>query len=263
MRKTLLVLCVLLGLATLGQAQQSAQAEQELFRLMNQDRAQAGLGALEWNQWLAQAARDHCQEMVKRGQLSHQFPGEPGVRDRIAATQLRFNVSGENVAFGPSAAEVNDGWMHSPGHRANILKSKYDAVGVAVIRSGTVVYAVADFAHTLPAQTAGDIEDEVATAVNRRQAEEKRQPLPRREYPALRGFACDMAKQNKVNANSLLGKNNITATLAFTDSDPSQVGGHVRQAGDLSGFRSFAVGSCFARNHQYPEGTNWVVVVFY
>ncbi len=73
---------------------ESAAAEQELFRMTNRDRAEAGLPELEWNEWLAQAARKHAAEMARRGRLSHQFPGEPGLRDRIAATSIRFRRLG-------------------------------------------------------------------------------------------------------------------------------------------------------------------------
>lgn len=242
---------------------ESAAAEQDLFRLTNQARAQAGVPQLEWNEWLAQAARKHAAETARRGQLSHQFPGEPGMRDRIAATGLRFNASAENVAFGPSAAEIQDDWMHSPPHRANLLDGKYNAVGIAVVRQGNTMYAVSDFAHTVPAQSAGDVEDEVANAINRARAKQKLPPLARRSDPQLRAYACQMAKDGRVNANGLLGHNGITATFAFTDSDPSKFGSHFQDARKLSGYRAFGVGACFGRNPNYPEGTNWIAVAFY
>jgi uncharacterized protein YkwD len=44
-----------------------------------------------------------------------------------------LRMAGENVAYGyPSGkAVVNKGWMHSPGHRANILERRYRTMAIA------------------------------------------------------------------------------------------------------------------------------------
>jgi uncharacterized protein YkwD len=242
---------------------ESAAAEQELFRMINQDRAQQGVAALEWNEWLAQAARKHAAEMARRGQLSHQFAGEPSPRDRIAATSLRFNATAENVAFGPTAEGINGDWMHSPGHRANILDPKYNAIGVAVARSGNELYAVTDFAHTVTNLSSADLEDAASNAINQVRAQRKLSPLPRRQDPELRRYACEMAKNNRVNANAVLSRPGVSASLAFTDADPANLGSHFRNVSNVTESRAFAVGACFARSSTYPEGTNWIVVAFY
>ena len=199
-----------------GAGSESAAAEQELFRMTNRDRAEAGVPGLKWNEWLAQAARKHAAEMARRGQLSHQFPGEPGLRDRIAATSLRFNASAENIAFGPTPAGINDDWMLSPGHRANILDPNYNAIGVAVVRNGDELYAVADFAHSVPALSASDLEGAVAAAVNQARAHQKLPPLARRQDPELRRYACEMARNNRVNANAILGRPKIALALMWS-----------------------------------------------
>ena len=242
---------------------ESAAAEQELFRLLNQDRVRQGVPALEWNEWLAQAARPHAAEMAQRRQLSHQFAGEPGLRDRIAATRLRCDASAENVAFGPTAAGINDDWMQSPGHRANILDAKYNAIGIAVVRRGNELYAVADFAHSVAELSAGDLEDTVAGAINQARRERKLPALPRRVDPELHRYACEMAKNNRVNANAVLGRPNVVASLAFTDADPAKLASHFRDVPNIKTSNAFAVGACFARSSTYPEGTNWIVVAFY
>ena len=259
----ILALLALLAPAWAQQASEAAAAEQELFRAINQDRKQQGLAALEWNEWLARAARKHAEEMARRRQLSHQFPGEPSMPDRIAATSLHFDASAENVAYGPTAAEINDGWMHSPGHRANILDAKSNAVGVAIVRNGDELYAVADFAHSVPTLSASDVEDAVATAINQIRLQRRLPALPRRQDPELRRYACQMAKNNRVNADALLGRSGVSASMAFTDSDPANSGSHLRNVANIATSTAFAVGACFARSATYVEGTNWVVVVFY
>ena len=242
---------------------EAAGVEQQLFRLANRARAQAGLAELEWNEWLAQAARKHAEEMARRLQLSHQFPGEPGLRERIAATELRSSSEGENVAIGPGAAEIQNDWMHSPGHRANILDAKYNAMGVAVVRSGDRLYAVTDFAHTVPMLSASEVEDAVATAINQVRAGRKLPPLPRRQDAEFRRYACEMARLDRVNASGLLGRPGVSASLAFTDPDPANFISHFRSVANVTTSRAFGVGTCSARSKTYPEGTNWVVVAFY
>ena len=231
--------------------------------MINRDRSEARLPELEWNEWLAQAARTHAAEMAHRRRLSHQFEGEPGMRDRIAATPLRFDASAENVALGLTTPEINDDWMHSAGHRANILDPKYNAIGIAVVRSGDRLYAVTDFAHAVPALSASDLEEAVATAINQVRMRKKQPPLVRQQDPELRRYACAMARDDRVSANALLGQPNVSASLAFTDPDPANFGSHFRNVANVATARSYAVGACSARSATYPEGTNWVVVAFY
>src|SRR5215469_17438344 len=108
-------------------------AERELVQRTNEDRARENTSRLESSELLAQAARSHLGQMIREHKLSHQFPGEPTVAERIAATGLRFQASGENVAFftephsaKESAIEANDILMGSKPHRENILKREYN-----------------------------------------------------------------------------------------------------------------------------------------
>ena len=56
--------------------------------------------------------------------------------DRIQANGGSFSTWGENVAAGyRNASDVVDGWMNSPGHRANILNPGFTRIGVAVATS--------------------------------------------------------------------------------------------------------------------------------
>jgi len=125
------------------------------------------------------------------------------------------------------------------------------------------LYAVTDFAHSVPALSASVLEDVVATAINQARAQNKLSPLARRQEPELRRYACEMARKNRMNANALLGRPNVSASLAFTDADPANFGSHFRKVENIATSRAFGVGACFARSNSYPEGTNWVVVAFY
>jgi len=158
-------------LALLMQAQQGpyaglgqvmpAEAEQ-LFALANQDRAAAGLGRLKWDPALAEAARRHCLRMAAEGPIAHRYGGEPSLADRAAEAGAHFSLIEENVAVGPSADAVEQEWMHSPGHRANLLNASINRIGTAVVASHGTLYAVDDFTQAVPQLSQAQIEAQVA-----------------------------------------------------------------------------------------------------
>lgn len=124
-------------------------AEQFLLAAANQDRVTRGLHPLHLDPTLSEAALYHAREMAAHGQISHQFPGEPKLSDRGASAGARFSLISENVAQAPVSAMIHDLWMHSEGHRENLLDPNVDAVGIAVILRDNEYYAVEDFANLI------------------------------------------------------------------------------------------------------------------
>jgi uncharacterized protein YkwD len=62
--------------------------------MVNRERQKAGRGKLEWNDRLAQAAWKHSELLAEHQDLSHQFPGEEAIPERVGVTGLRFNGGG-------------------------------------------------------------------------------------------------------------------------------------------------------------------------
>src|SRR5271157_2410855 len=124
---------------------QDGSSESALLDAANHSRAGAGLPALQWDAALAAAARQHALRMVEQNTLSHQFPGELPLQERARQTGARFSLIAENVAEGPSVLGLHAQWMNSPPHRANLLDRELNAVGIAVVQGGNVLYAVEDF----------------------------------------------------------------------------------------------------------------------
>jgi len=122
-----------------------ADAEAEVFDLVNQARAEAGCGALERDSRLDKAALLHAEDMAANDYFSHDSQDGRSPTDRAAEQGYEGGV-GENIAAGyPDAEAVMEGWMNSEGHRANILNCGYDVIGVgAADRDGTI-YWVQDF----------------------------------------------------------------------------------------------------------------------
>ncbi len=114
-------------------AEQSLQAD--IIRLTNEQRADHGCAALTVNDKLTDAARGHSAWMGATGQFSHTGRGGSNFVARSKAAGYA-RPSAENIAWGyRSAGEVVDAWMHSPGHRANILNCRSTTVGVGAVYS--------------------------------------------------------------------------------------------------------------------------------
>ncbi len=140
-------------------------AAEQLLALANQARAQNGGDRLRWDPALTAAALKHCRRMAAEGPISHRYTGEPDVAGRAGQAGAHFSVIEENVAVGPSAAVIHDEWMHSPGHRSNLLSPDVDRVGIAVVASRGVLYAVADYSHGVESIGARDAEARVAALI--------------------------------------------------------------------------------------------------
>ncbi|MEV5875227.1 CAP domain-containing protein [Streptomyces sp. NPDC052101] len=109
----------------------------EVVALTNAERGRAGLPPLAVDPLLTVAAQAHCADMVARDFYDHTCPDGSQPWDRAAAAGSRLRAIGENIACGQrSPAEVVDGWMNSPGHRANILKRDFGHIGVGFAGGG-------------------------------------------------------------------------------------------------------------------------------
>ena len=116
--------------------------EQQVFELTNQERVKNGLSPLKTNAELNFAADKYAEEMSKRRVLSHTGPDGSKAWDRAEAVGYEAQMMGENIAAGQRTPEqVVKGWMDSPGHRANILRSQYTDIGVGFYNN----YWVQDF----------------------------------------------------------------------------------------------------------------------
>ncbi|MGA2890662.1 MAG: CAP domain-containing protein [Terracidiphilus sp.] len=134
----------------------------QIVTLANQSRAAANAAPLKWDAALAAAARQHCLRMAAEGPISHRYAGELDLTARAAQAGAHFSLIEENVATGPDPATIHDEWMHSPGHRTNLLNPNVDRVGVAVVASRGVLYAVADYERVVPTLTQAQVESSIA-----------------------------------------------------------------------------------------------------
>lgn len=166
-RFAILLLAALAALSPSVRAQSAATGPQgsdrALFDAANRERQVRRLGPLRWDPALARAARDHAVLMARSAAISHQFPGEPGLSERLSRVGARFTVAAENVGTGESAPDLHDAWMKSPPHRANLLDPKVDAIGIATVERNGMIYAVQDFARLVPTLSLDEQERQVGS----------------------------------------------------------------------------------------------------
>ena len=160
----LLLLSATTSFATLRSPSPSpGRAEQLLLTQANQDRAERNLSELRADPLLTQAALFHAHQMAEHADISHGFPGEPDLSLRGASAGLHFSLITENVAEAGDPAVIHELWMHSPGHRANLLDPEVNVIGIAVVTRNNAVYAVEDFATTVDSLS---LDDQEATVAN-------------------------------------------------------------------------------------------------
>lgn len=138
--------------------------EMRVHELINAQRVQNGLSELSWDPFLADIARGHSWDMVQRNFFEHMNPDGKLARDRgndagypciIVVKGGTYNGISENILEGYRASgtfvdesgtimsyrwktldEIAqtgvNGWMASPGHRENILNSRFRQEGIGV-----------------------------------------------------------------------------------------------------------------------------------
>lgn len=111
--------------------------ELQVLNLVNQERAINGLSLLSADALLTSSARAHSLDMSQQNYFSHTGLDGSTPSQRIAATGYQYNAVGENIAKGYTTAEsVMNGWMNSPGHKANILESNFCDIGIGYVADG-------------------------------------------------------------------------------------------------------------------------------
>lgn len=134
-----------------------SELEQEVHRLINIERGKYGLKSLIWDSQIVEIAREHSQDMAQNDFFEHTNLRGQDSTDRANAVGYSCYKDygsyyteglGENIALTPVYSDVEgcgsttnleslakcivDGWMTSPGHRENILTSKYTKTGIGI-----------------------------------------------------------------------------------------------------------------------------------
>lgn len=122
-------------------ASNGAQVRAATLCLINRERTMRGRRALRHDGQLRKVAESYSRQMVRHSFFDHVGPDGSTLRSRITGrtTYLRRAASwslGENLYWGSgdraTPAESVDGWMHSPGHRRNMLDRRFRDIGIGI-----------------------------------------------------------------------------------------------------------------------------------
>ncbi len=108
-------------------------SQEEIVRLTNEKRGQAGLPNLVENKMLSQAATAKASDMFANNYWAHYSPGGKTPWSFITASGYKYIYAGENLARDfDNPKSVVDAWMNSSSHRSNLLDKNFKDIGVAV-----------------------------------------------------------------------------------------------------------------------------------
>ena len=110
--------------------------------LTNYARTQQGLAPLQLNPTLNAAGQTKLKSNVSCAEFSHTPCGQPF--DTVFSSYIQGATSyeiGENIAWGTgnygTPRQAMNGWLHSAGHRENILTAAYAELGIGYLPGQT------------------------------------------------------------------------------------------------------------------------------
>lgn len=106
---------------------------EEILLLVNNERDKIGLPPLCRNKKLDEIALLHSLDLDLCRTLSHSSCDGRTLTDRLNSISYQYDNAGENVAWNQrTSQQVMNSWMNSPGHRENILNSKFKNIGIGL-----------------------------------------------------------------------------------------------------------------------------------
>jgi uncharacterized protein YkwD len=120
----------------------AATAQLAMQCLTNYARAQQGLAPLQLNATLNAAGQAKLKSDISCAEFSHTPCGQPF--DTVFSSYVQGATSyqiGENIAWGTGSygtpRQAMNGWVHSAGHRENILTAAYAELGIGYLPGQT------------------------------------------------------------------------------------------------------------------------------
>ena len=111
--------------------------EEELLKLINEQRAAYGLSALKMDAELQRVAKIKAQDLVDNNYFSHNSPTYGSPFDMMKSFGITYKAAGENIAGNSTLKGAVTAWMNSQGHRENILSNAYNYTGIGIVESKT------------------------------------------------------------------------------------------------------------------------------
>jgi len=141
--------------------------ERVLLFFVNEERSRRSLRPFTFDGTLRLVALRHSRKMAGENRLSHDFPSYPELDSRLASSGVCFTASGENVSRGSDCTMrvIHEALMNSPNHRANILSSKFEEIGIGIEMKGKAIYVTQVFADLFHPKTSLEMENELYAGI--------------------------------------------------------------------------------------------------
>lgn len=112
---------------------QLSASEQEMVRLVNEERQKADVAPLKIDLELSRVARIKSQDMYDNNYFSHTSPTYGSPFDMMKKFGISYRTAGENIAMHNSVQSAHNGLMNSDGHRRNILNPSFTHIGIGIV----------------------------------------------------------------------------------------------------------------------------------
>ncbi|HWS19012.1 MAG TPA: CAP domain-containing protein [Candidatus Elarobacter sp.] len=234
-------------------------AEKRIFEELNHERASHDLSLLTWNPHAADAALAHARLLAENGKLSHQFLREATLPERLGATGARFTVAAENVARTEYVEDVHLALMGSSGHRANILNTSYNAVGIGVVEDKGRIYVTQDFVFLVPEYSESQFSSAFVESFNLTRKGKGIRLLEARPDAQLHELACTTDGDAIKLADKLSG---VKSVVVFTSSDPHHLPEQMIPRAANADFHRMNYGVCFRPDQEHGYANFWIVATF-
>ncbi|MPQ43781.1 CAP domain-containing protein [Clostridium tarantellae] len=126
--------------------------EQAIFNQVNIERSKVGLPLLSYNKTMEKYARIKSKDMGDKNYFSHEDLQGNLITVQMAKDGVKYKAWGENIAsrgggidFKKLSDQFMTQWMNSAGHRANILSTDFQSMGVGLYQIGNEVFATQEF----------------------------------------------------------------------------------------------------------------------
>lgn len=106
--------------------------EQKMIDLINAERSKNGLSALKADLEVMRVARIKAADLSINEYFSHQSPTYGSPFDMLKSFGVSYRSAGENIAGNSTVSAAHTALMNSSGHRANILKSNFNTIGIGI-----------------------------------------------------------------------------------------------------------------------------------
>jgi len=106
--------------------------KQAMLDLINQERSKSGVPPLKFDEKLQEMAQAKSDDMVAKSYFDHTSPTYGSPFEMMKTFGISYRSAGENLAGNVSVQAAHTALMNSPGHKANILSSSYNRIGIGI-----------------------------------------------------------------------------------------------------------------------------------